>query len=143
MGRIFKLVSMSRWWWPLTIPIYLLIDAPFLLFLSKSVHMPQIERMTSGSPLRRAFWPAAILFYLAAPWALLYLVLDCATSTREAVARGAVLGAAMYGTYDLTLLAILGPDLYPIWYATMDIAWGTFAMATVSLVMTRIARLPW
>lgn len=132
-----------QWWWPLTIPVYLLIDAPFLVLLSKRVHMPQIERMTAGSPQRRAFWPAAILFYLVAPWALVYLVLARATSTREAVAQGAVLGAAMYGTYDLTLLAILGPELYPLWYATMDIAWGTTAMGLVSFVMSRIAGLPW
>lgn len=125
------------------IPLYLLLDAPYLLLLA-AWHEAHLRRMTAGSPLRRVFWPAAALFYVLAPLGAIYLVLGDGRrdlGIRKAMLRGAVLGALMYGTWDLTCLAVLGPELFSPTYAALDVAWGTCVMAALMgiLVSLRIA----
>ena len=53
-------------------------------------------------------------------------------SWKAATAKGAALGFAMYGLYDLTNYATL--IKYPIEFAVTDIAWGTFLIGTSALV---------
>jgi uncharacterized membrane protein len=62
-------------------------------------------------------------FYLLFPIALVYLTLFNAPSGwLDAIVRGAVLGLAAYGAYDLTNLAIVRD--WPLRISMIDWAWG-------------------
>jgi uncharacterized membrane protein len=64
-----------------------------------------------------------LLFYLLYPAALVYLtLLTQPAGWAEAIARGAVLGLAAYGAYDLTNLAIVRD--WPLRISLIDWAWG-------------------
>ncbi|MEP6875319.1 MAG: DUF2177 family protein [Burkholderiales bacterium] len=69
--------------------------------------------------------PAA-MYYVGFPMAIVYLALNPRPATlREAALRGAVLGLAGFGVYDLTDLATLRG--YSALMTMVDMAWGTFA----------------
>jgi uncharacterized membrane protein len=71
--------------------------------------------------------PAA-LYYLGYPLAIVYLALTPRPATRTlALLRGAVVGIAAFGVYDLTNLSILRG--YSVAMTVIDMAWGTFASA--------------
>ena len=54
-------------------------------------------------------------------------------SYQTALGWGAVMGLLMYAMYDLTNLTFL--KNYPVSFVMVDIAWGTFLCAAVSLAM--------
>lgn len=138
----FYMAQTWNWLWLIAVPLYVLLELPYLFLLSP-VHQTQLSRMTNNSPLRSVSWPAVVAFYSLVSLGTLYLVQPSADTVRDAVARGAVMGAVMYGTYDITLLAVLGPALMPPWYAVMDMIWGTLVMATVHGITAKIAGTPW
>ncbi|MEO7338338.1 MAG: DUF2177 family protein [Caldimonas sp.] len=74
--------------------------------------------------------PAA-LYYLLFPIAVVYLAASPSRSSGEAALRGAVLGLAAFGVYDLTNLATLRG--YSVTMTLVDIAWGGFATLLGSL----------
>lgn len=78
-------------------------------------------------------WPAALLFYVLYGGGVLYF---CAAPAlregglRAAALHGAVLGLLVYGTYDLTNMAVLRD-----WGATIaavDVSWGVFITVCAS-----------
>jgi uncharacterized membrane protein len=72
-----------------------------------------------------------VAFYLLFPVALVYLTLFNAPSGwPEAMARGAVLGLAAYGAYDLTNLAIVRD--WPLRISLIDWAWGAVICAAAA-----------
>ncbi|NDE17676.1 DUF2177 family protein [bacterium] len=91
-----------------------------------------------GSPLQIR-WPAAAAVYAliaAAVW--FFAVAPAAGSPAVAAGRGAAIGAAMYGLYDLTNYATL--SRYPLAFALQDIVWGTVLCATVAAATVAIAK---
>ena len=82
-----------------------------------------------GQPMVVRWIPAMIVYILmiAATW---YLAVEPAKDWKEAAGRGALLGAAMYGVYDMTNYATLAK--YPLSFAVTDMLWGTFLCATVA-----------
>jgi uncharacterized membrane protein len=94
-----------------------------------------------GSPLQIR-WPAAAAVYAliaAAVW--FFAVAPAAGSPTAAAGRGAAIGAAMYGLYDLTNYATL--NRYPLDFAIQDIVWGTVLCATsaAAAAATRVGQL--
>jgi len=92
-----------------------------------------------GQPLSIRVLPAVIVYaiMIAAVW---FFAVRPATSVQDAAGRGAALGFAMYGLYDLTNYATLAK--YPLWFAVTDIAWGTFLFTVASasaFVLTQAA----
>lgn len=84
-----------------------------------SVHMDGLMRAD-------VIWPAALLFYLL--YAAAVAVLAVAPALKEgrvwgAVWRGALLGAAAYGTYNLTNYSTLAG--WPLIVTLVDQVWGT------------------
>lgn len=72
-----------------------------------------------------------VVFYLLYPAALVYLALGRAPSGwGEAILRGAVLGLAAYGAYDLTNLAIIRD--WPLKISLIDLAWGGLLSAAAA-----------
>jgi len=108
------------------------------------------------SPLEFAYsgqYAAAICFYLLAGLSYVYIIEPLAKAshagtqagthagtqagtqavTRSVGVSGAMVGAAMYFTFDLTNKAIFKD--YTWKYVAMDGAWGTFAMSAASVIM--------
>jgi uncharacterized membrane protein len=83
-----------------------------------------------GQPLSIRVLPAVIVYaiMIAAVW---FFAVRPASSVQEAAGRGAALGFAMYGLYDLTNYATLAK--YPLWFALTDIMWGTFLFTVASV----------
>ncbi len=104
--------------------ILFLIDLPWL---SRKIHAEQVFQVQQ-SPLsldKRA----AASFYLLAGFAYWYFIHGKTKPVRSA----AILGGAMYGTFDLTNKAIF--KNYSWSYAIQDTAWGVFAFSLASWIM--------
>jgi uncharacterized membrane protein len=97
----------------------LVLDGLFLGFLMRDLYRREMGTLMAES-VRIA---PAIAFYLLFPAALVYLTLGTVPSGwGEAVSRGAVLGLAAYGAYDLTNLAVVRD--WPVGLSFIDLAWG-------------------
>jgi uncharacterized membrane protein len=87
---------------------------------------------------------AAFVFYAIFVAGLLYFVIHPAVedgSWRRAAGAGAFFGFVTYATWDLTNLAVLRD--FPAALVPIDLAWGTFLAAAVSLTTYAVAqRLP-
>lgn len=77
-------------------------------------------------------WPVIVVYLIMAISLVLFSIPKSASasSNLEAWLWGAALGFSVYGVYDLTNLAIL--KNYPLTFALVDVAWGTFLYGTVS-----------
>jgi uncharacterized membrane protein len=62
--------------------------------------------------------------YLIMPIAVTYLAIVPSKTIQESVQKGALVGLAMYGVYDLTNLATF--DNWTTRMVLQDMAWGTF-----------------
>ena len=97
----------------------LVLDGLWLGFVAKDLY----RREMGGLMAEQVRVVPIIAFYLLYPLALVYLTLFSAPSGRgEAIVRGAVLGLAAYGAYDLTNLAIVRD--WPLRISLIDWAWG-------------------
>ena len=87
---------------------------------------------------------AAFVFYAIFIAGLLYFVIHpavAAGSWRRALGAGGFFGFVAYATWDLTNLAVLRD--FPAALVPIDLAWGTFLAATVSVTTYAVAqRLP-
>jgi len=83
-----------------------------------------------GQPLVIRMVPAGLVYVLilGAVW---FFTREAKT-VEDAIVKGGVLGASMYGLYDLTNYATL--TNYPLMFALTDMAWGTFLCACVAAV---------
>lgn len=107
------------------------------------IFLVRYRRLLAGrlrTHIRRA--PAG-LFYVLHACALVFLAtlpsLDQPHGVAMAAARGALLGGATYGTYALTVYAIL--EDWPLELAAADCAYGTLLGASVSALSVALARL--
>jgi uncharacterized membrane protein len=83
----------------------------------------------------------ALLFYLLYPVGVLALALHpMPADWKGALARGALVGAVAYATYDLTNLATLKQWSWRL--AATDVAWGTFISACVAVVAFLVLNRP-
>jgi uncharacterized membrane protein len=99
----------------------LLMDAIWLSF--QYSYNATIIKNVQKSVMKMRYIPAALV-YLIMPLAVTYLAIVPSKSIQESVKKGALVGLAMYGVYDLTNLATL--DAWTNRMAMQDIAWGTF-----------------
>uniref|UniRef100_A0A6C0B827 DUF2177 family protein n=1 Tax=viral metagenome TaxID=1070528 RepID=A0A6C0B827_9ZZZZ len=99
----------------------LLMDTIWLSF--QYSYNATIIKNVQKSVMKMRYIPAALV-YLIMPLAVTYLAIVPSKSIQESVKKGALVGLAMYGVYDLTNLATL--DAWTNRMAMQDIAWGTF-----------------
>ena len=106
--------------------IVLVLDAVWLTASSSDTR--QMFAAIQGKPLQIR-WLAAAAVYVIMILAIWFFAVLPSTSWLEAAGRGAVLGFAIYGVYDMTNYATL--SAYPLHFALTDMAWGTtlFAVA--------------
>jgi uncharacterized membrane protein len=107
--------------------VMLLMDFAWLALNNK--YHRRVFAELQGQPLQVRIGPA-VLVYLLMIVGVWFFAVAPAADWSEAAGRGALIGAIMYGLYDLTNYATLVN--YPIEYAIPDMMWGTFLCATVA-----------
>lgn len=120
---------------------FLVLDFAWIGVIMKNFNMKQladIGRIENGQ--FNVLFPAAIPVYFIMAFLVVGFVLPRFTQTSslgQVALWGALMGFAVYGVYDLTNLAIL--KNYPLPFAIVDMAWGTFAFAAVSVITHKFA----
>jgi uncharacterized membrane protein len=99
----------------------LLMDAVWLTFQYN--YNATIIKNVQKSVMKMRYVPAALV-YLIMPIAVTYLAIVPSKTIQESVQKGALVGLAMYGVYDLTNLATF--DNWTTRMVLQDMAWGTF-----------------
>lgn len=125
----------------LMLGIFLVVDSVWLGVIAPKFYKSQIGHLMS----EKVNWMAALIFYLIYIITLLIFVVNPSVdknSILQAAMLGALLGLAMYATYDLTNHATL--KLWPTLVTVVDIVWGT-AITTVTSVLSTwaILHLKW
>jgi uncharacterized membrane protein len=107
----------------------IVLDATWLT-INYSYHMKLFESIQK-SPLTVRLVPA-ILVYILIIVAVYFFAVKEGTSFSNAVLRGAALGFAMYGLYDLTNYATL--TNYTLQMTLTDMTWGTVLCGLIAAV---------
>ena len=122
----------------LTTIVFLIIDLAWLGFIAKNLY----QKYLGGFLTDQVNWAAAFIFYLIYVVGISVFAIYPAVnknSALSAIMLGALFGFFAYATYDLTNLATLKG--WPITIVFIDIAWGVFLTAAVSLSGFYIARI--
>ena len=112
-----------------------LLDYIWLGHLQKPWVDRKIRELNPGTPLEHPAW-TFVAVYLLMAGALYYFVVARAggKSTKRVIAEAALLGAAIYTTFDFTMINLTAK--WTMRDALMDIAWGTSMFAlTASLAL--------
>jgi len=110
---------------------FLAIDFVWLNFAAANIYRPRIGALLLDSPnltIAGAFY----LLYSGAVVVLAVVPAVNQSSLLMAIAFGAVLGAAAYGTYDITNLATLRG--WSVTVTIIDILWGIFLTGTAAAI---------
>jgi uncharacterized membrane protein len=121
----------------LTVAAVMLVMDAIWLTANNATHRT-IFAAIQGQPMVVRYVPAAIVYILmiAATW---YLAVEPSASPQAAAGRGALLGAAMYGVYDMTNYATLAK--YPLSFAVTDMLWGTFLCAVSAATAVAVTKM--
>ena len=120
-----------------TATVFLALDFVWLSNAARTIYKPRLGAMLLETPNL----PVAAVFYVLYAAAIVILAvtpaLDAGSWLRAAL-LGAILGAAAYGTYDITNLATL--KNWPVFVSAVDMAWGTIVTATAAIAGYAAAR---
>jgi len=114
----------------LTTVVFFAIDLVWLGLIAKNLYRKYLGEMLS----EKVNWGAALIFYLLFIVGIFLFVIIPAIekqSATRALVLGAIFGLITYATYDLTNYATLKG--FPLNVVIIDLIWGTFLTATVSL----------
>lgn len=109
--------------------LFIVIDAIWLTTIANSFYKDKLSKLLAEKPNLGA----AVLFYAIYLVALVVFVIKPGVSQSlwEVAGKGALLGLAMYATYDLTNQATIKD--WPTSITVVDLMWGTFITAVVSV----------
>ncbi len=114
----------------LTTVVFFIIDLLWLGLIAKDLY----NRYLGSFLAEQVNWTAAIIFYLLFIVGIFIFVILPAVeqqSYMKALIYGALFGFFTYATYDLTNLATL--KNWPLQIVFIDIVWGAFLTASVSV----------
>lgn len=117
--------------------VFLALDLVWLGVVAQGLYEHFLGDLLADSPNAAA----AFVFYAIFVAGLVYFVIAPAIeeqSARTAGVRGAAFGFVTYATWDLTSLAVI--EGFPVGIVPIDLAWGTFLAATVSLATYHLWR---
>jgi uncharacterized membrane protein len=117
--------------------VFLALDLVWLGVVAQGLYEHFLGDLLADSPNAAA----AFVFYAIFVAGLVYFVIAPAIeeqSARTAVVRGAAFGFVTYATWDLTSLAVI--EGFPVGIVPIDLAWGTFLAAAVSLATYHLWR---
>ncbi len=120
----------------IALPVFFTIDMVWLGVVAKNFYRAQIGTLMKSD----VNWTAAIIFYLIFIAGLIAFVITPAMEKRSwahALLFGALFGLVCYATYDLTNLAVAKD--WPLLVTIVDLAWGAFLAASVSIITYFIA----
>ncbi|MDX2443068.1 MAG: DUF2177 family protein [Bacteroidales bacterium] len=120
----------------IALPVFFVIDMIWLVLVAKNFYQKQIGFLMNPD----INWLAAIIFYLIFICGLVVFVITPAVEKQSwvhAVLYGAFFGLITYATYDLTNLATLKD--WPILVTVVDLIWGSFLAASISIITYFIA----
>ncbi len=121
--------------------IFLVIDLVWLTKVSPNFYKTHLGHLMAD---KVNFIPA-IIFYIVYIIALLVFVINPAIASgnlKSTLYLGALIGFAMYGTYDLTNMATLKG--WPALVTVVDLLWGTFITTSTCFLSTlMIQKLNW
>lgn len=121
----------------IALPVFLAIDMVWLTVIAKNFYAKQIGFLLAKNPNL----PAALVFYLLFIAGLVFFVITPSLDKRlwtHALLAGAFFGLVTYATYDLTNLASI--KNWPVLVTVVDLIWGMFLSASVSVISYFIAR---
>jgi len=110
---------------------FLVIDAIWLLFISKNLYQSEIGHLMAEKPKLIA----AAIFYLIFLVGLVYFVINPGIVNKDLsklLFSAALFGLITYATYDLTNLATLKD--WPLKITVIDLMWGTTLSTAVSYI---------
>ncbi|WP_413557417.1 DUF2177 family protein [Bdellovibrio sp. HCB209] len=119
---------------------FAILDFIWLGFIMKDFNMRQLSelgRIENGQ--FNVGYGAAVVVYIMMGLAITFFVREKVLeidSYLHCFAYGAFLGLIVYGIYDFTNLAIL--KNYPLAFALVDVAWGTFLFGTVTIIVKKM-----
>ena len=111
--------------------VFLVIDLVWLGLIAKNLYREHLGFLMKEN----VNWLAAIIFYLVFIVGIVAFVVVPALeagSWHHALLYGALFGLVTYSTYDLTNLATLKD--WPVVITIIDLIWGTFLAASVSVI---------
>lgn len=120
----------------IALPIFLVIDMLWLGVVAKNFYADQIGFLMKSN----INWLSAIIFYLIFIAGLVVFVISPSITKNawsQALVLGAFFGFITYATYDLTNLATIKD--WPLLVTIVDLIWGAFISAIVSVVTYFIA----
>lgn len=124
----------------IAIAVFLVLDLVWLGTVAADTYDRLLSDLVAESPNVGA----AVVFYAIFVAGLVYFVIHpavVAASWRKAAGAGAFFGFVTYATWDLTNLAVLRD--FPAAIVPIDLAWGTFLAAAVSVTTYAVVqRLP-
>ncbi len=120
---------------------FLVLDGLWLGLVAKNFNLRQLReigRIENGT-FELQYLPAALAYLLMALAVAAFARLTWAGDPPygHTFAWGALLGLVVFGVFDLTNLAIL--KNYPLAFALVDMAWGTFAFGAVSVITRKFS----
>lgn len=108
--------------------IFVAIDAFWLTIVANKFYKKEMSGLLRDKP---SMLPA-VVFYFIYIAAIVFFALHGATSFWQAAGKGALLGLAMYATYDLTNASTLKGWSKKV--TVVDLLWGTFVTAVTTAV---------
>jgi uncharacterized membrane protein len=114
--------------------VMLVLDGVWLT--ANNAYHRSVFAAIQGKPLAVRLIPAAIV-YIIMIGAVWFFAVEPSKTWLEAAGRGALIGLAMYGVYDMTNYATL--TAYPLTFAISDMLWGTFLCGAVAAAAKAVA----
>lgn len=118
--------------------IFTIIDSIWIAIVANNFYKSQIGHLLAAKPN----FIAAVIFYLIYIFAIVFFVVNPAVNQGYGLAKvvgsSALLGFAMYATYDLTNHATL--KNWPLSMTLVDMLWGTILTASVATITYLIFR---
>lgn len=114
--------------------VMLVLDGVWLT--ANNAYHRSVFAAIQGKPLAIRMIPAALVYILmiGAVW---FFAVEPSKTWLEAAGRGALIGLAMYGVYDMTNYATL--TAYPLAFALSDMLWGAFLCGATAAAAVAVA----
>jgi uncharacterized membrane protein len=120
----------------IALPVFLAIDMVWLTLVAKNFYAKHIGYLMAKNPNLIA----ALIFYFIFIAGLIIFVITPALNNKmwtQALFAGIFFGLVTYATYDLTNLATVKD--WPLIVTIVDLMWGMFVSAAVSVVTYFVA----
>ena len=121
-----------------TLVAFALLDLVWLGYVARGFYQSQVGTLLRSPP---RWWAALLLYAVYAAGVTGFVVVPALDggSVASALAAGAAFGLVVYGTYDLTNLAVLRG--WTTAAAAVDVAWGAAVSAAAAAAGFGLARL--